>query len=201
MPTMKLAILDRIGAFQPEGEDALVPAQDWQPQPGVVEAIAQLNRAGWHVVVATNQPGLGRGSVDVNELNALHQRMHRELALAGARVEAVFYCPHAPDEGCHCRKPAPGLMQQIAARYGAEPHEIWVVGQDRQHLEAGAAVGAHLLWVEQGCGGTMPDLPLSATVQRHADWSALAQALAPAQAEDAESVQAPPFSAPQPAAH
>ncbi|WP_370679896.1 D-glycero-alpha-D-manno-heptose-1,7-bisphosphate 7-phosphatase [Comamonas sp. GB3 AK4-5] len=198
---MKLAILDRIGTFLPEGEDAIVPAQDWQPQPGVVDAIAQLNRAGWHVVVATNQPGLGRGSVDVNELNALHQRMHRELALAGARIEAVFYCPHAPDEGCHCRKPAPGLMQQIAARYGAEPHEIWVVGQDHQHLNAGAAVGAHLLWVEQGCGGPMPGQPPSGEVQHYADWLALAQALAPAPAEDAEPVQARSISAPRPAVH
>lgn len=200
MPTMKLAILDRIGAFRPEGEDAIVPAQDWLPQPGVVDAIAQLNRAGWHVVVATNQPGLGRGSVDVNELNAVHQRMHRELALAGARVEAVFYCPHAPDEGCHCRKPAPGLMQQIAARYGAEPHEIWVVGQDHQHLEAGAAVSAHLMWVEQGSGGAMPSLPLPSSVQHYADWQALAQALAPAPAEEIDSHPAQSIPSPQLAA-
>ena len=81
---MKLAILDRIGTLHPEGEDAVVGARDWQPQAGVLDAIAQLNRAGWHVVVATNQPGLGRGNFDVNELNAVHQRMQRELATAAS---------------------------------------------------------------------------------------------------------------------
>lgn len=177
---MKLAILDRIGTLHPEGEDAIVAAQDWHAQPGVTEAIAWLNRAGWHVVVATNQPGLGRGSVDVNQVNAVHQRMHRELAMAGARVEAAFFCPHSPDEGCNCRKPAPGLMLQIASRYGAEPHEVWVVGQDRQHLEAGAAMGAHLAWVEQGSDAPMPAPALPGHVQRYSDWAALAQALAPA---------------------
>lgn len=181
---MKLAILDRIGTLHPEGEDAVVGARDWQPQAGVLDAIAQLNRAGWHVVVATNQPGLGRGNFDVNELNAVHQRMQRELAAAGARVEAAFFCPHAPDEGCACRKPAPGLLQQIAARYGAEPHEIWVIGQDHAHLQAGAAIGAHLVWVEQGSGvATMPAPPLPQAVQRYADWADLAQALAPAATE------------------
>jgi len=177
---MKLAILDRIGTLHPEGEDAIVTVQDWHAQPGVLEAIAQLNRAHWHVVVATNQPGLGRGSVDVNEVNAVHQRMHRELAGAGARVEATFFCPHAPDEGCNCRKPAPGLMLQIASRYGAQPHEMWVIGQDLQHLQAGAATGAHLVWVEQGSAGPMPVPDLPHDVQCYADWAALAQALAPA---------------------
>ena len=183
---MKLAILDRIGTLHPEGEDGIVAAQEWQAQAGVVDAIAQLNRGGWHVVAATNQPGLGRGNFDVNELNAMHQRMHRDLASAGARVEAAFFCPHAPDEGCQCRKPAPGLLQQIAARYGAEPHEVWVIGQDPAHLQAGAAIGAHLVWVEQGCGAValpQPQSALPAEVQHYADWAALAQALAPAAAE------------------
>ena len=79
---MKLAILDRIGALNTEGEDAVVALKDWLPQEGVLQAIAQLNRAGWHVVLATNQPGLGRGSFDVNELNAIHLRIQRELTAA-----------------------------------------------------------------------------------------------------------------------
>lgn len=176
---MKLAILDRIGTLHPEGEDAIVAAQDWQPQPGVLDAIAQLNRASWHVVVATNQPGLGRGNVDVNEINAVHQRMQRELAAAGARVEAAFFCPHAPDEGCSCRKPAPGLLQQIALRYGAQPQEIWVIGQDHAHLQAGAAIGAHLVWVERGSTVSTPAPALPPDVAHYADWTAVAQALAP----------------------
>ena len=188
---MKLAILDRIGTLHPEGEDAIVAAQDWQIQAGVPESIAQLNRAGWHVVVATNQPGLGRGNFDVNELNAVHLRMQRELNAAGARLEAAFFCPHAPDEGCACRKPAPGLLLQIALRYGAEPQEIWVIGQDLVHLQAGAAIGAHLVWVGERGGDNMPAPALPENVQHYADWALLGQALAPLAAESVRTPEAP----------
>ena len=187
---MKLAIFDRIGTLHPEGEGAIVSAQEWQPQPGVVEAIAQLNRAGWHVVTATNQPGLGRGSVDVNEVNGVHARMHRQLALAGARIEAMFFCPHTPEEHCSCRKPAAGLLEQIAARYGAEPHEMWVVGQHGAHIQAGVAFGAHVAWIEQGSRALLPGQSLPDVVQRFASWSDWAQALAPA-AADVDSSSAP----------
>lgn len=197
---MKLAILDRVGTHHPEGEDAIVAAAQWQAQAGVLEAVAQLNRAGWHVVAATNQPGLGRGSVDVNEINAVHQRMHRELAAAGARLEATFFCPHTPDEGCQCRKPAPGLMQQIALRYGAEPHEIWVIGQDLAHLQAGAAIGAHLVWVGERGGENMPAPALPENVQHYVDWALLAQALAPLAAESVHSLEAPAAPSPAPKA-
>jgi D-glycero-D-manno-heptose 1,7-bisphosphate phosphatase len=72
------------------------------------------------VVVATNQSGLGRGLFDMASLNAMHAKMHSMLAAVGGRVDGIFYCPHAPDEGCHCRKPEPGLFEQIAERYGVE---------------------------------------------------------------------------------
>ncbi|MBF6631320.1 MAG: HAD-IIIA family hydrolase [Comamonas sp.] len=180
---MKLAILDRIGTLNAEGEDSIVALQDWRPQDGVLDAIAQLNRAGWHVALASNQPGLGRGSFDVTELNAIHTRMQRELANAGARVEAAFFCPHTPEDRCSCRKPAPGLLQQITARYGAEPHEVWVIGQELVHLAAGESMGANLVWM------ALPDtaaLPAPwAHVMQYQDWSALADALAP-------DVQTPP---------
>lgn len=180
---MKLAILDRIGTLNAEGEDSIVALKDWCPQDGVLDAIAQLNRAGWHVALASNQPGLGRGSFDVTELNAIHARMQRELANAGARVEAVFFCPHTPEDACSCRKPAPGLLQQITARYGAEPHEVWVIGQELVHLDAGESMGARLGWL------AMPDAPpLPAQwsqVLQYPSWQALADALAP-------DVQTPP---------
>lgn len=175
---MKLAILDRIGTLNLEGEDSIVALKDWEPQEGVLDAIAQLNRAGWHVTLASNQPGLGRGSFDVNELNAIHVRMQRELAAAGARIEAVFFCPHTPEEGCSCRKPAPGLMQQIAARYGVEPHQIWVIGQDAKHLMAGAAMEAHLVGLQ--LGATSADAKvLVQDVPHFNSWKAVANALAP----------------------
>lgn len=174
---MKLAILDRIGNCHAQEEDSMLALKDWAPQDGALEAIAQLNRAGWHVTLATNQPGLGRGSLDVNELNAMHLRMQRDLAAVGARVEAVFFCPHTPEEACDCRKPAPGLLQQIATRYGAEPHEVWVIGQDPKHLLAGEAMQAHVVWL-QGPDLAQPPA-LDPAVPQFSSWQAVADALAP----------------------
>ena len=107
---MKLAILDRDGTLNPLADDYVTAADEWTAVPGALEAIARLNHAGWHVVVATNQPGLGRGLFDVVALNAIHAKMHRQVAAVGGRIDAVFYCPHAADEECACRKPAPGLL-------------------------------------------------------------------------------------------
>lgn len=141
---MKLAILDRDGTLNPVGEDYITSADEWMAVPGALEAIARLNHGGWHVVVATNQPGLGRGLFDVVALNAIHAKMHRQVSAVGGRIDAVFYCPHAADEDCACRKPAPGLLEQISDRYGAERHEVQVVGSCAAHLQAGAALGAQL---------------------------------------------------------
>ncbi len=126
---MKLAILDRDGLLNALGDDYITSADDWVPVPGALEAIARLNHAGWHVVVATNQPGLGRGLLDVVALNAIHTKMHRQMAAVGGRIDAVFYCPHTAEEECSCRKPAPGLLEQICERYGVEPHDVLVVGK------------------------------------------------------------------------
>src|SRR6218665_646202 len=145
---MKLAILDRDGTLNPLGDDYITSADEWTAVPGALEAIARLNHAGWHVVVATNQPGLGRGLFDVVALHAIHAKMPRQQAALGGRIDAVFYCPHALDEDCNCRKPAPGLLEQICERYGVEPHDVQVVGNCAAHLQAGAALGAqlHLVW-------------------------------------------------------
>ena len=174
---MKLAILDRIGTLNDEGENSIVALKDWKPQEGVLDAVAQLNRAGWQVTLATNQPGIGRGSFDVNELNAIHLRMQREMAAVGARIEAVFFCPHTPEDACTCRIPAPGMLQQIAHRYGAEPHEVWVIGQDPRHLQAGQAMGTHVV----GLRVTPAAWPesLGQNVPQYEGWKALADALAP----------------------
>ncbi|GKT15194.1 D-glycero-beta-D-manno-heptose 1,7-bisphosphate 7-phosphatase [Acidovorax sp. SUPP2522] len=141
---MKIAILDRDGTLNPSGESFIASPDEWTPLPGALEAVARLNHAGWHVVVATNQPGLGRGLFDVMALNAIHAKLHRKLAAVGGRIDAVFYCPHAPDDLCACRKPAPGLMEQIRDRYGVEGDEVLVAGNCVEHLRAGAAIGAQL---------------------------------------------------------
>ena len=147
---MKLAILDRDGTLNALGDGFIASAADWTPLPGALEAVARLNHAGWHVVLATNQPGLGRGLFDAQTLVAIHTKMHRQLAALGGRIDAVFYCPHTETEGCSCRKPAPGLMEQICERYGAEGDEILVIGNCTAHLQAASDLGAQLHMVCTG---------------------------------------------------
>ena len=107
---MKLVILDRDGTINQDSPDYVKTPDEWVPLPGAIDAIARLNHAGWHVVIASNQSGLGRGLFDVSTLNAMHTKMHGLLAAAGGRVDAVFYCPHSPSDACLCRKPEPGLF-------------------------------------------------------------------------------------------
>jgi D-glycero-D-manno-heptose 1,7-bisphosphate phosphatase len=147
---MKLVILERDGTINFDGDDFITSPEGWTPLPGALDAIARLNHAGFHVVIATNQPGLGRGLFDVVTLNAIHAKMHKMLAAVGARVDAVFYCPHAPDEHCLCRKPLPGLFEQIGERYGMDLQGVAVCGDNADHLLAGAAAGCEPHWVRTG---------------------------------------------------
>ena len=198
---MKLAILDRDGTLNPLGEDYITTADEWTAVPGALESIARLNHAGWHVVVATNQPGLGRGLFDVVALNAIHTKMHRQVSQVGGRIDAVFYCPHAADEECACRKPAPGLLEQISDRYGLERHDVRVVGSCAAHLQAGAAMGAqlHLVCTGQSAhvhpAGPAPTwLPPGARV--HASLADFVDELLPAAQPSAAPVAAAPLPAP-----
>ena len=160
---MKLVILDRDGTINALVDDTFITSpDDWHTLPGTLEAIARLNHAGWRVVVATNQPGLGRGLLDVTTLNAIHARMHKQLAAVGGRIDAVFYCPHTLEEECTCRKPLPGLLEQICERYGVDPRDVPVVGSCAMHLQAGAALGAQLHLVCSGAStGVDPAAPLT----------------------------------------
>ncbi len=166
---MKIAILDRDGTLNALGDEEFIASEsDWHPVPGAFEALARLNRAGWHLVVATNQPGLGRGLFDVLALNAIHARMHRMMAAAGGRIDAVFYCPHADSEPCTCRKPLPGLMEQIRDRYGVEGGDVVAIGSCAIHLQAAAAIGARQL--HGVCTGRAADLSPGQPVPQ--DWPA-----------------------------
>ena len=150
---MKLVILDRDGTINEDRDDYVKSPAEWVPIPGSLEAIARLNHAGWHTVIATNQSGLGRGLFDISALNAIHARMNRELAEVGGRIDAVFFCPHVPDDGCACRKPLPGLFTMIGERYGVSLRETYAVGDSLRDLQAGAAASsAAPLPVRTRCG-------------------------------------------------
>ncbi len=157
---MKLCILDRDGTINHDSDDYIKSPQEWEPLPGALEAIAKLNHAGWHVVVVTNQSGLGRGLFDVATLNAMHAKMHTMLAAAGGRVDAVFYCPHVPEDGCHCRKPEPGLFEQIAERYGLDLKDTPAVGDTARDLVAATATGCKPHLVLTGKAAALRGRPL-----------------------------------------
>ena len=149
---MNLIILDRVGTINEDRDDYVKSADDWIPIPGSLEAIARLNHAGWHTVIASNQSGLGRGLFDMAALNAMHAKMNTLLAKVGGRIDAVFFCPHTPDEACDCRKPLPGLFRQIGERYGVDLANVPVVGDSLRDLQAGAAVGCKPHLVRTGKG-------------------------------------------------
>ena len=117
---MKLVILDRDGVINVDSAEFIKSADEWKPIPGSLEAITRLNHAGYHVVVATNQSGIGRGLFEVAALNTIHDKMHKALAHMGGRIDAVFFCPHAQEADCNCRKPRPGLLEEIAHRFNTE---------------------------------------------------------------------------------
>ncbi|MBP7132879.1 MAG: D-glycero-beta-D-manno-heptose 1,7-bisphosphate 7-phosphatase [Aquabacterium sp.] len=157
---MKLVILDRDGTINHEREDYIKSPEEWVPLPGALEAIARLNHAGWHVVVATNQSGIGRGLFDMVALNAMHAKMNQMLAKVGGRVEAVFFCPHTPEDHCTCRKPMPGLFQMIGQRFGRSLEGVPMVGDLPRDVLAAQSVGCEPHLVRTGQAATMPESEL-----------------------------------------
>ena len=178
---MKIVILDRDGTVNEDSDEFVKTPEEWTPLPGALEAIARLNHAGWHVVIASNQSGLGRGLFDVSMLNAMHAKLHKLLAAVGGRVDAIFYCPHVPDDACRCRKPSPGLFEQIGERYGLALNEVPTVGDSARDVIAGVAAGCepHLVLTGKGAvyrGRDLPDaFPVGTRV--HADLAAFADFL------------------------
>lgn len=149
---MRLVILDRDGVVNYDSDQFIKNPDEWQPIPGSLEAIARLNQAGFRVVLATNQSGVGRGLFDMATLNAIHDKMYKMLGQVGGRVDALFYCPHAADARCECRKPKPGMFLEIARRFNADLAGVPAVGDSLRDLQAAAAVGAQPILVKTGKG-------------------------------------------------
>lgn len=148
----KLIVLDRDGVINQDSEHFIKSPAEWAPLPGSLEAIARLNQAGFRVVVATNQSGIGRGLFDIGTLNAIHNKMHRALAQHGGRIDAVFFCPHSGDAQCECRKPRAGMLREIGRRFGVEMAGVPALGDSLRDLEAAAAVGAQPMLLLTGKG-------------------------------------------------
>jgi D-glycero-D-manno-heptose 1,7-bisphosphate phosphatase len=149
---VKLIVLDRDGVINYDSEQFIKSPDEWRPIPGSLEAISRLNHAGFRVVVATNQSGLGRGLFDMATLIAINDKMHKALGQLGGRIDAVFYCPHTADSGCECRKPKPGMLTEIGNRFGVELTGVPCVGDSVRDLQAAAAVEAQPILVLSGKG-------------------------------------------------
>ena len=177
---MKLVILDRDGTINQDSDQYIKSPAEWKPIPGSLQAIARLSQGGWRIVVATNQSGIARGLFDMAALNAIHAEMHRAVSLAGGRIDAIFFCPHAADSGCECRKPKPGLLLEIASRMDVVLAEVPMVGDSLRDLEAAAAAGAKPYLVLTGKGKKTRDAGgLPPGTQVFADLGAVAARLAP----------------------
>ncbi len=159
---MKLVILDRDGVINHDSGEFIKRPSEWRSIPGSLEAIARLNQAGYRVVVASNQSGIGRGLFDMTALNAINDKMHKALMQVGGRIDALFYCPHAQEANCGCRKPAAGLFEEIAARFGISLKGVAAIGDSIRDLECAAVVGAQPMLVLTGKGEKTrahPDFP------------------------------------------
>jgi D-glycero-D-manno-heptose 1,7-bisphosphate phosphatase len=159
---MKLVILDRDGVINHDSDQYIKSPDEWRPIPGSLSAIARLNQAGYRVVVATNQSGVGRGLFEMDTLNAIHDKLTKALALAGGHIDAIFFCPHTTADNCECRKPKTGMFHEISTRFNVSLTNVPAIGDSLRDLQAAAAMGAQPMLVLTGKGNKTkvdPDLP------------------------------------------
>ncbi|MCL2021041.1 MAG: D-glycero-beta-D-manno-heptose 1,7-bisphosphate 7-phosphatase [Betaproteobacteria bacterium] len=149
---MSLIILDRDGVINFDSEQFVKSPDEWQPIPGSLEAIARLTQSGYRVVVATNQSGIGRGLFDMDDLNAIHEKMLKAVLAAGGHIAAIFYCPHTADSNCPCRKPRPGMFHDISERFNADLQGVPAIGDSLRDLEAAATTGCQPILTLTGKG-------------------------------------------------
>lgn len=157
---MKLIILDRDGVINHDSNAYIKSPEEWHPLPGSLDAIARLTHAGWRVVIASNQSGVGRGLFSADTLNSIHHKLREQVFAAGGRIDAIFVCPHTPTDGCQCRKPLPGMFQDIAQRYDINLSGVPAVGDSLRDLQACSEVGCSPWLVLTGNGGTTRNNPL-----------------------------------------
>ncbi|MDI6748131.1 MAG: D-glycero-beta-D-manno-heptose 1,7-bisphosphate 7-phosphatase [Rhodocyclaceae bacterium] len=177
---MKLIILDRDGVINQDSDLYIKSPEEWIPLPGSLEAIARLNQWGYRVVVATNQSGIGRGLFGMDTINAIHDKMIKAASHVGGSIDAIFFCPHTNADNCGCRKPQPGMFNEIAARYNIDLAGVPVVGDALRDLQAAASVGAQPMLVLTGKGKkTKLDPALPKDTRIFADLAAAVKSLTP----------------------
>jgi len=178
---MRLLVLDRDGVINADSAAYIKSPEEWIPLEGSLQAIADLHRAGFTVVVASNQSGVARGLFTLDMLEAVNRAMREAVERAGGRIDTVFFCPHGPEDGCDCRKPSPGLLKQISSHYGVSMEGVPVVGDSLRDLQAAWAVGARAILVLTG-NGRRTLQSCSRELEVYEDLAAVARALTGQQA-------------------
>jgi D-glycero-D-manno-heptose 1,7-bisphosphate phosphatase len=135
-----------------DSENYIRSSDDWEPLPGSLEAIALLKTNNWKVAIATNQSGLARGLLNISILDAIHQKMRRDLQACGGAIDHIEYCPHGPADNCNCRKPQPGMFLSIAHRFSISLQDVPIVGDSARDIQAAISVGARPILVLSGNG-------------------------------------------------
>ncbi len=173
----KLIILDRDGVLNQEANGPICHPDEWIPIPGSLEAVARLHQHGFRVVVATNQAAVARGQLDMPTLHRIHSKMMHLTEAVGGVIEAIFFCPEADDDH-HCRKPNPGLFEDIACRLHVDLRGVPAVGDTWRDLVAAQAVGAQPILVRTGHGErTLREAPSLDGIRVFADLAAVADCL------------------------
>ena len=145
-------LLDRDGVINQDSDDYIKSAEEWHPIAGSLEAIALFNQHGYKVVVITNQSGLSRGYYSESTLAEIHQKMHQLTTAKSGKIDAIYHCPHGPDDNCDCRKPKPGLLNTFAKDYNCSLSDIYFIGDKVGDIQAANAAGAKPMLVKTGKG-------------------------------------------------
>ncbi|ASP37976.1 D-glycero-beta-D-manno-heptose-1,7-bisphosphate 7-phosphatase [Bacterioplanes sanyensis] len=151
----RLIILDRDGVLNQDSDAYVKSVEEWIAIDGSAEAVGRLCDAGVTVAVATNQSGLARGYFGQADLDAMHEKMSQLAAQYGGQFAHIAWCPHGPDDCCDCRKPLPGLIEQICTALKLSQADIdnaWMVGDALRDLQAGHSAGCQTALVRTGKG-------------------------------------------------
>ncbi|MBU2550167.1 MAG: HAD family hydrolase [Proteobacteria bacterium] len=154
----RYAILDRDGTINVE-KSYLSDPEQLELLPGAVAALHRLRRLGLGLIVVTNQSGVGRGLFSMEDVEAVHSRLEAMLRAEGLILDAIYVCPHHPEAGCACRKPATGLVERAALDFGFNPADCFVIGDHRVDVDLGRAVGATTFLLRTGHGGSFENDP------------------------------------------
>jgi len=141
LPLSRAVFLDRDGVLTRERPDYVKTPDELEILPGIEAPLREIQKRGFQIVIITNQSVVGRGLTTHDEMSRIHEKLRVELARLGCRIDAIYYCPHRPDDGCNCRKPEPGLILKASRELGIDTAKSWMIGDKEMDLEAARRAG------------------------------------------------------------